>query len=49
LEKKYITAEGLVKLYKILSEEQVSKIIKSEINKLLMFAIDRSKYYETCN
>jgi hypothetical protein len=46
VEKKYITAIGLIKLYKIISKEQVSKIIKSELNKLLIFAIDRTEYYE---
>jgi hypothetical protein len=45
VQRKYLHAIGLCNLYKLLSEDQISKTVKSELNRLLVFAIDRTDYY----
>ena len=41
----YIYASGLCKLYKLLPKHQITDTMKSDLNKLLVFAIDRTEYY----
>lgn len=45
VKRKYLYAVGLCNLYKLLLKNQISKPLKSELNRLLIFAIDRTEYY----
>lgn len=45
VKRKYLYAIGLCNLYKLLSEDQISQTVQSELHRLLVFAIDRTEYY----
>jgi hypothetical protein len=45
--KKYLYAIGLCNLYKLLPKNKISQTLKSELNRLLIFAIDRTEHYRS--